>query len=267
MAAGALWTLNPVLQASKPVEDRPGFGRSIIEGFAAVRRYPLAASVIVVGIAWGLIGGGYNVLVGLYGARLLRGGGGLAVGLLYVADGVGVGVGSFLATRLPAGHQRGWYALALAHGLQGALWAVFALSHNLVQAIPALLLMRVASGVIIALDTTLLLATVPDRLHGRIYALHTTTYGAVMSASLAITGALLLSVSPRIVTLGAGGASIVVDAIWWLAVPRPSEPVRNHRTAGLAGKGGIRTTRRKEPLICAERSWRCRRSLGTPDSP
>jgi len=74
--------------------------------------------------------------------------------------------------------------------------------------------------VIIALDTTLLLATVPDRLHGRVYALHTTTYGTVMRASLAITGALLLSVSPRIVTLGAGGASIVVGAIWWLAIGR-----------------------------------------------
>jgi len=48
-----------------------------------------------------------------------------------------------------------------------------------------------------------------------------------MSASLAITGALLLSVSPRIVTLGAGGASIVVGAIWWLAVRRtPSFPTR-----------------------------------------
>lgn len=220
VAAGALWTLDPVPQASKPVEDRPGFGRSIIEGFAAVRRYPLAASVIVVGIAWGLIGGGYDVLIGVYGTHLLRGGGGLAVGLLYAADGVGVLAGSLLAPRLPTRHQRGWYALAYA--LQGALWAVFALSHDLVQAIPALLLMRVASGVIIALDTTLLLATVPDRLHGRIYALHTTTYGAVMRASLAITGALLLSVSPRIVTLAAGGASIAVGAIWWLAAGRTS---------------------------------------------
>ncbi|MHB1446763.1 MAG: MFS transporter [Acidimicrobiales bacterium] len=235
VAAGALWMLDPVPQVSKPVEDRPGFGRSIIEGFAAVRRYPLAASVIVVGIAWGLIGGGYDVLIGLYGTRLLRGGGGLAVGLLYVADGVGVLAGSFIAPRLPAEHQRGWYALA--YGFQGALWAVFALSHDLVHAMPALFLMRVASGVIIALDTTLLLATVPDRLHGRVYALHTTTYGAVMRASLAITGALLLSVSPRIVTLGVGGASIVVGAIWWLAIGRtpalrtgPEQP--SSRTGG-----------------------------------
>ncbi len=220
VAVAVLWTLNPVPQTPKPVEDRASLRWSIVEGFEAVRRYPLAASVIYVGIAWGLIGGGYDVLVGLYGTRLLRGGGGLAVGLLYVADGVGVLVGCFLAPRLPARHQRGWYALA--YGLQGALWTVFALSNDLVQAIPVLLLMRVAGGVIIALDTTLLLATVPDRLHGRIYALHTTTYGAVMRASLAITGALLLSVSPRIVTLGAGGASIAVGVIWWLAVGRTS---------------------------------------------
>jgi Major Facilitator Superfamily len=239
LAAGVLWTLSPVSKASSPVGDRPALGQSIVEGFGAVRRYPLAASVIYVGIAWGLIGGGYDVLVGIYGTHLLRGGGGLAVGLLYVADGVGVIMGCYLAPRLPTGYQRGWYALA--YGLQGALWTVFALSHNLVQAIPALLLMRVASGVIIALDTTLLLATVPDRLHGRIYALHTTTYGAVMRVSLAITGALLLSVSPRIVTLGAGGASIVVGAIWWLAIGRTStfrtgqEPPKR-RTGGGGGE-------------------------------
>ena len=78
--------------------------------------------------------------------------------------------------------------------------------------------MLVASGVIIALDTTLLFATVPERLHGRLYAVHSTTYGTVGRVSLAITGALLVSVSPRTVTLAAGVASIAVGAIWWLGI-------------------------------------------------
>jgi len=98
------------------------------------------------------------------------------------------------------------------------LWAIFALGHNLLQAVPALLLMRVASGVIIALDTTLLLATVPERLHGRLYAVHSTTYGTVGQVSLAITGILLESASPRTVTVAAGMASIAAGAVWWLAI-------------------------------------------------
>jgi MFS family permease len=214
VAVGALFLLRPVAVRG---DTHPNFRRSLVEGLTAIRGYPLAASIILIGIAWGLIGGGYDVLIGLYGTHVLRGGGGVAVGVLYAADGIGVLVGTIVALRLRR-HKRGWYALA--YVLQGVLWAVFALSDDLGQAIPALLLMRVASGVIIALDTTLLLATVPDRLHGRVYALHTTTYGAVGQVSLAVTGALLLSVSPRMVTLGAGVASIVAGAIWWLAVAR-----------------------------------------------
>ena len=156
----------------------------------------------------------------------------MAVGVLYAADGIGVLAGTVVAARLPRRHQRGWYALA--YGLQGSLWAVFALSDDLGQAIPALLLMRVASGVIIALDSTLLLATVPDRLHGRVYALHATTYGAVGQVSLAVTGALLLSVSPRTVTLGAGVASIAAGIIWWLAIARTT-PV-DHRALDASAR-------------------------------
>jgi MFS family permease len=215
-AAVAFWLLAPPAKAPQASEARLGFRRSLAEGVTAVRGYPLAASIILIGIAWGLIGGGYDVLIGLYGTRVLRGGGGVAVGVLYAADGIGVLAGTVVAPRLPRRHLRGSYALA--YGLQGALWAIFALGHNLVQAVPALLLMRVASGVIIALDTTLLLATVPERLHGRIYAVHSTTYGTVGQVSLAITGALLVSVSPRTVTLAAGVASIAVGAIWWLGI-------------------------------------------------
>jgi MFS family permease len=230
VAAGALLLLSP---AATHDESQLDFRRSIVEGLTAVRGYPLAASIILIGIAWGLIGGGYDVLIGLYGTRILRSGGGMAVGLLYAADGIGVLAGTLVAPRLPRRHQRGWYALA--YGLQGCLWALFALCGDLGQAIPALLLMRVASGVIIALDTTLLLATVPDRIHGRICALHAMTYGAVGQVSLAVTGALLLSVSPRVVTLAAGVASITTGVIWWLATARTTLVDQRPLNAALPG--------------------------------
>jgi MFS family permease len=220
IAAGILWTLAPARTRTPPPpgQSRPSFRRSLDETLTALRRYPLAASIITVGIAWGLIGGSYDVLLGIYGTHLLRGGGGASVGVLYAADGAGVLAGSLLAAHLPARLERGGYALA--YGLQGALWAAFAVSGSLFQAVPTLLAMRVASGVIIALDTTLLLATVPDHLHGRVYSAHAATYGAVMRVSLALTGALLLAVSPRAVTLGAGLASVLVGTAWWLLTGR-----------------------------------------------
>ncbi len=54
-----------------------------------------------------------------------------------------------------------------------------------------LAVMRTASGVIIALDTTILLATAPERLRGRITSLHMTTYGAASRVALAVFAGLL----------------------------------------------------------------------------
>ena len=62
--------------------------------------------------------------------------------------------------------------------LQGAFWTVFALSHAWALATPWLLAMRMVSGLIIARDTSLLLDTMPARLHSRVYSLHTAPTGS-----------------------------------------------------------------------------------------
>ena len=75
--------------------------------------------------------------------------------------------------------------------------------------------MRMASGLIIAWDTTLLLDTVPHRLHSRVYSLHTATYGIVGRASLALTALVMAWAGPRAVAVGSGIGSILVGATWW----------------------------------------------------
>jgi hypothetical protein len=182
------------------------------EGFTALGALPLARSVIWVGISWGLIGGAYNVLLTAHVTNDLHGGG-LLVGVFYVVDGAAVILGSVLAVRLRRGSHLAAYALA--YVLQGAAWGAMFLGNWPAWGAAMLAVMRTASGVIIALDTTILLATVPERLRGRITSLHMTTYGAASRVALAAFAGLLALTGVRTVGLVAGAASVIVGAAWW----------------------------------------------------
>jgi len=224
IAGGVLWSLVP-LQRARPFEPttdtRGSYRQTLREGFQALRTFPTASSVLLVGMAWGLIGGSYDVLLTDYGVRLWHGGG-LGVSGLYITDGIGVMLGTALARVV----QRQWrpHAYGLAYLLQGLFWTLFALSHTWVVAVPWLLLMRMASGLIIAWDTTLLLETVPRRLHSRVFSLHNATYGSVGKISLALTAIFLAWAGPEGIAVGAGVGSMLVGTTWWGVIGRRWPP-------------------------------------------
>jgi Major Facilitator Superfamily len=234
------------LQGAKAGGALRSLHADMAEGFTALRALPLARSVIWVGISWGLIGGAYNVLLSAYVTNDLHGGG-LLLGVFYVVDGAAVILGSVLAVRLRRGSHLAAYALA--YVLQGAAWGAMFLGGQPAWGAALLAVMRrTASGVIIALDTTILLATVPERLRGRITSLHMTTYGAASRvAALAAFAGLLAVTGVRTVGVVAGAASVIVGAAWWSlngrrarplymsATPRwPAPPARQSRPATTA---------------------------------
>jgi hypothetical protein len=88
-----------------------------------------------------------------------------------------------------------------------------------------LAVMRTASGVIIALDTTILLATVPERLRGRVTSLHMTTYGAASRVALAAFAGLLAVTGVRTVGVLSGAASVIVGVTWWWLNGRRARPL------------------------------------------
>ncbi len=223
LAAGLLLSLEGRIPAQSRPDSRDShtFLGSLRNGFRALRDFPGASSVIVVGIAWGLIGGSYDVLLSDFGVRILHGGGWGASGL-YVVDGVGVLVGTLVAARITPRLRPDFYSLA--YFLQGLFWTVFALSRVWEWSIPWLLAMRIASGLIIAWDTTLLLETVPPRLHSRIYSLHNATYGLVGKVSLALTAVILAWMGPRGIAVSAGVGSMLIGTLWWGAIGRHWPP-------------------------------------------
>lgn len=204
-----------------PVESRESLSQTIRGGFRALRDFPAASSVLVVGIAWGLIGGSYDVLLTDYGVRILHGGG-WGVSTLYVTDGAGVLLGTLVARCIrPRWRPHGY---GLAYLLQGLFWTLFAVSHTWNFAIPGLFAMRMSSGLIIAWDTTLLLETVPPQLHSRVYSLHNATYGTVGKLSLALTALLLAWAGPEGIAVAAGVGSMLVGTTWWMVIGRRWPP-------------------------------------------
>ena len=193
----------------------------LAEGFTALRGLPLARSVIWVGIAWGFIGGAYNVLLAAHVTGDLHGGG-LLLGVFYAVDGAAVIAGTVLAARLGRGAHLAAYALA--YVLQGTAWGAMFIGDWPAWAAAMLALMRTASGVIIALDTTILLATVPGRLRGRITSLHMTTYGTASRVALAASAGLLAVTGVRTVGVISGAASVLVGVAWWWLNGRRARP-------------------------------------------
>ncbi|WP_407837510.1 MFS transporter [Streptomyces sp. DSM 116496] len=216
----------PMPYAEPGVAGAPGASarapmrKELTAGLRVLRELPLARSVVWIGIAWGCIGGAYDILLAAYATGHL-GGGGAVLGSLYVADGVAVILGTVLAARFAV--RRHLAAYTAAYVFQGLAWGAFFLAGHPVLAVALLGVMRLASGVIIALDTTVLLATVPAAVRGRVSSLHMTTYGAMARVSLALFGGLLTVCDVRTVGICTGAASVVLGILWWCLRDREAQ--------------------------------------------
>ncbi len=167
-------------------------------------------------------------------------GGAITLGLVYAADGLSVVVATALAARLS--HRRHLGVYASAYVVQGVAWALTFAANSLALAVMALVVMRLASGYVIALDTTILLETVPPRLRGRIVSLHMTTYSAVARISLAAVGAALTALSISTIGMAAGVASAGFGVVWWRRSGRPARTLYQTHDAALDPGDGLSET-------------------------
>lgn len=244
VAAFALQALAAVpllLQAGRPLpyaepvrtDDgsaaREPLRKELTAGLRVLRELPLARSVVWIGIAWGCVGGAYDVLLAAYATGRL-GGGGTVLGALYVTDGIAVILGTVLAARIALRHHLSAYTGA--YVFQGLAWGCFFLVGHPVVAVVLLGAMRLASGVIIALDTPVLLATVPAAVRGRVSSVHMTTYGAMARVSLALFGGLLVVCDVRTVGVCTGAASVLLGVLWWWRRDREAERLYPAAAAG-----------------------------------
>jgi len=166
---------------------------SLRQGFDEAAHNKVVRAIILIGISWGFAGGGYYVVIPLLGSQIYHMGA-LGIGLLYAVDGIGVLVGADLVRRFTREHHRRailWYGWAYIG--QAIFFALLTQSPWLAAGAAMLLLMRIASGVIIPLDTYLLQSNTKEGIRGRVFALHGSTYGGVMQLSYALSGLAFVS--------------------------------------------------------------------------
>ena len=114
----------------------------------------------------GIIGGAYQLLLTIYAEKIFH----TNIGILYTVQGAGLMIGSLLVN-LYISHNKekmkkvfGW-----AYLLQGIFFLGFILSDQLIIGIITLFCMRIAGGIIVPLDTTLLQTYTHENMIGKVF--------------------------------------------------------------------------------------------------
>ena len=153
---------------------------SIVDTFKMIKRLEFVPQVVLLGVTWGICGGAYIIALPFYGKEVF-GLGDSGIAVMYVIQGIGMFVGCIVAGEANIKKEESRRDLFLvSYGLQAICFIVFALGSNFWISSLALVIMRVCSGVIIPLDTTLLQNNTPESSLAKVLSFHYSVYGMVM---------------------------------------------------------------------------------------
>ncbi|HEU4711138.1 MAG TPA: MFS transporter [Pyrinomonadaceae bacterium] len=193
----------------------------IREGWSYIVTHGPVAAILIVNIVWAVGGGAINLILDRLGAFVFQGERGLdadsAIGLLYFANGLGLFVGMMIARRVGAYFELkgrtiayiGWSLF-----IQGFFVALMGVMPTLVWASLMLFISRVLLGAEFAVQETLLMRLVPDKLRGRVSTTDRAAEMMIWSLSTAVAGWSLHLITPMALTVVSGLLSGVAGLLW-----------------------------------------------------
>jgi MFS family permease len=200
---------------------RQSFWQDLREGWAFIAGQPLVAAIIGINVMWGIGGGACNLIYDRLGGVVFAGSGGLqgdaGVAVLYSAVGAGAFLGMLLARRVGAHFELrgstvrfiGWALI-----IHGLLFALGALMPSLWLVAVLFFLSRVVIGTEFALQETMLMRLLPDRLRGRVMTTDRAAEIFIMSVTTVFAGLSLRVITPRTLTIISGLISATPGLIW-----------------------------------------------------
>lgn len=200
---------------------RPPFWIDIREGWSYIVSHGPVAAIIFTNVLWATGGGAINLISDRLGGIVFVGEHGIngdsAVAALYFAAGMGLFIGMLIARRAGTYVEVrgkitafiGWSLLA-----QGVLFALMGVMPSLLLACVLLFLGRILLGAEFAVQETLLMRLVPDKLRGRVSTTDRATEILIWSFSTSIAGWSLRAITPRTLTVIAGLLSATSGAFW-----------------------------------------------------
>jgi predicted MFS family arabinose efflux permease len=96
----ALYVYKIKYQENEKVEEqKTPYLQALKEGFVETKRNNLVRYIILIGLTWGLVGGGYYILIPYLGNNIYHMGG-LGIGALYAIDGLGILLGTYFVKKI-----------------------------------------------------------------------------------------------------------------------------------------------------------------------
>ncbi len=208
-AAGQLFfvgvlTQLPVRPPAKASTVQP---RELFAGFAFIRRHPVFLAAITLDL-FAVLFGGAVALLPIF-AKDILGVGPLGLGWLRAAPALGAMAMALLATRLPPWREPGRVLLWVVAGF-GAATVVFGLSRSLWLSLAALFFTGVFDAVSVVIRQTLEQTLTPDRLRGRVSAIHYVFIGFSNELGGFESGATAAWLGPVVSVVGGGLAAVLV---------------------------------------------------------
>ena len=198
-----------------------GYWTDIREGWAYIVTHAPVATILLVNIVWAIGGGSINLILDRLGALEFANKSGLspdaAIGVLYFANGLGLFVGMMIARRVGfyfhmKSRTIGYIGWSLF--VQGIFFALMGVMPSLLLASLCLFASRVLLGAEFAVQETLLMRLVPDKLRGRVSTTDRAGEMMIWSLSTGIAGWSLYHISSQTLTIVSGLLSGVAGLLW-----------------------------------------------------
>ncbi len=209
------------VEAETAKQPRRGYWQDIREGWSYILGHAPVATILGINVLWASGGGAINLISDRLGGLVFAGQGGIsgdsAVAWLYFAAGTGLFVGMMIARRVGAYLEtRGKTVAFIGWGLilQGLVFASIGFAPTLLLACLLLFVSRIMLAAEFAVQETLLMRLVPDKLRGRVSTTDRATELLIWSFSTAVAGWSLRAITPRTLTVISGLLSASSGIVW-----------------------------------------------------
>jgi MFS family permease len=210
-----------VVDGSAAREDKGSYWSDIREGWSYIISHAPVATILLINVLWATGGGAINLVSDRLGGIVFAGERGIsgdsAVASLYFAAGLGLFIGMMIARRVGSyfefhGRTVGFIGWGLL--VQGFLFALIGVMPTLWLACLFLFMSRILLGAEFAVQETLLMRLVPDKLRGRVGTTDRATELLIWSLSTTMAGWSLRAITPRTLTVICGLLSASSGIVW-----------------------------------------------------
>jgi MFS family permease len=225
VSAYTIWLIPEASTENEATRNREKdtFFNEMWEGFRFIIQKPFVLTIVLMNLVWAVGGGAIQVILerlggDVYAPRELFSSD-FAIGMLWSANGLGLGVGMLIAHRLGSWIEIKKLTSLFIGGtliLQGLLFVIAGFMPMLWLACLMFFISRVVIGVEYAVQETLFQHALPDYIRGRISTLDRGLEITVFTVSIYFAGISLNYISPQMLTAASGIITACAAIIWFM---------------------------------------------------